>query len=183
MAEDWQRGDGLRQAFPYETSIMDTWAEHESRLLNKSCGLAFAGEYCRWRLDKHTGGWHAHVFNRGREVSVAAAGGVCQTPAIGKHFAYRPRPHTLMDEFGHCFRAQSLETQSLQIISLYEGYDMLASLRVIESELQWWQLMKYLQRLSPARKELSKIIGDCWHDLRVAWRRKQQAYRSVQRIA
>jgi hypothetical protein len=155
--------------------LVENWAEYEQTRLYRQSSLSYADERYQWRLDKNL----EKIGARNPWRIVSQIDPRLSTRRMTAYHAFAnitrstaPRRHTTLDEFGYCFRSIMWEAQCQIVISHFEGYEMLATLRIVEGDRQWSDLMTYLSRLSPRKEELSKIIAASWLALRVEWRRR-----------
>jgi hypothetical protein len=162
---------------PPLAKITDAWAEHELTRLYRQSSLSYAGEHYRWALDKNLeaiGSPNPWVITTPLDPDLS-------TWRLPVHYSFTiptrstaPQRHTTLDEFGFAFRSILWEAQCQIIISHFEGYEMLATLRVVEGDRQWRELMNYLETLSPQKEALSKIIAASWLVLKVEWSKRRR---------
>ena len=148
------------------TRTLEAWAEHEQRRLYRQSSLSFADERFQWVLDHNL-----EAINSPNPWTVVAPRRATISGIPLRSTA--PIPNTNLDEFGYCFRSQLTEVQCLVVVSHFEGYETLATLRIIEGDRQWEDWMRYWLTLSTRKEELSKIIAVSWLALRLAWRRRR----------
>lgn len=162
--EDSTTTRGDKPCDPQMAGMLDSWAEYEQRQLYLQSSLHFASENYRWKLDKNL-----EAINSPNPWVAVSEASVTLTRSTA------PRRHTMLDEFGYCFRGDlQWQAQCLIALNHFGSYEMLAVLRLREGEQQWKDLMRYLERLSPVKRELSKTIAASWLALRLAWQRRRR---------
>jgi hypothetical protein len=158
--------------------VLTAWAEHEQKQLYRQSSLSYADERYQWKLDKKAD----EAGRRDCWQIVSQVDPNMSTKRMKAFFAFAnitrstaPREHSRLDEFGYMFRKMPLEVQFLTLTSLFNDYEILHTLRIVEKDShQWHHLTTFLEQL-PARKEaLSKIIANSWLVLTLAWKKRRR---------